>query len=85
MHLQSKGQTPGATKMVQLVQALAPKPDDLSLILRSHVVAKADSSDLNKSHRYACMHTYTCTQIFCECHLGRHYTPMHMSRHSGSR
>lgn len=61
MHLQSKGQMPGATKMAQLVQALAPKPDDLSLILRSHVVAKADSSDLHTSatDKHACTHIHT--------------------------
>lgn len=63
MHLQSKGQTPGATKMAQPVKTLVPKPDDLSLILRSHVVAKADSSDLHTSAKdmHACTHTHART------------------------
>lgn len=59
MHLQSKGQMPGATTVAQLVQALAPKPEELSLILRSHVVARVDSSDLHTSavDTHACAHT----------------------------
>lgn len=55
----------GATKMAQLVKALVPEPDDLSLILRSHVVAKADSSDLHTSaiDTHACTHTHAHTNI----------------------
>lgn len=70
MHLQSKGQMPGVTKMAQLVKALVPKPDDLRLILRPHVVAKPDSFDLHTSaidmHAEFCLIVSHCV---CSCAL----------------